>query len=76
MSNNYVILFIKEPLPGGVNEPLIGYLSPEKAAQLYQAFISDSIERIESLASIGKIKTKIICIIDKNSDKIIYGHEE
>lgn len=51
-----LIMFAKEPVPGKVKTRLIPHMSPQKAAELYKAFIVDTV------ADLTKLKVQALTI--------------
>ncbi|MCA9773909.1 MAG: DUF2064 domain-containing protein, partial [Myxococcales bacterium] len=47
-----VVLFAKHPSPGGVKTRLVPPLTPEQAAELYEAMLFDTLEWARSLTNL------------------------
>ena len=49
MKTSALIVFAKRPKPGAVKTRLTAMLTPEEAAQLYEAFLRDALNQYQSL---------------------------
>ena len=50
-----IIVFVKNPVPGQVKTRLIPYLSPEQAASLYQAFLTDWCNALSTISAAHRV---------------------